>query len=396
MNSKVRTKSEGYARFLAKPTASYLMILTSVGALSGLGLLMVLSASSVTSFEKSGNSYSIFLKQLLFLLIALVLAYAGGKINFSHWEKLARYSLFLGLVALILPTIPHIGKEINGNTNWVPVGPFLLQPSEFAKLALILYCALQLRRHELRIAKGRNSYALALVAPGTLGFIALILKGRDLGTATIVGGIVIGLLFISGVPLRYVLGLLGSGLLGAITLAISQPSRMHRFRAVLNPFDPAIYKFAGWQPAHSLMSLASGGIFGVGIGASKQKWANLTEAHTDFIFSVIGEEMGLIGALVVLILYGILLFAIFRVAIQSRDSFSKYAVTGIGCWFILQILVNLLTDVGIIPVIGVTLPFISYGGSSLIANFLGVAFVLNVARQEIEITSIPLNKRGTN
>jgi cell division protein FtsW len=372
------------------------MILTSVGALSGLGLLMVLSASSVTSFEKSGNSYSIFLKQLLFLLIALVLAYAGGKINFSHWEKLARYSLFLGLVALILPTIPHIGKEINGNTNWVPVGPFLLQPSEFAKLALILYCALQLRRHELRIAKGRNSYALALVAPGTLGFIALILKGRDLGTATIVGGIVIGLLFISGVPLRYVLGLLGSGLLGAITLAISQPSRMHRFRAVLNPFDPAIYKFAGWQPAHSLMSLASGGIFGVGIGASKQKWANLTEAHTDFIFSVIGEEMGLIGALVVLILYGILLFAIFRVAIQSRDSFSKYAVTGIGCWFILQILVNLLTDVGIIPVIGVTLPFISYGGSSLIANFLGVAFVLNVARQEIEITSIPLNKRGTN
>ena len=169
---------------------------------------------------------------------------------------------------------------------------------------------------------------------------------------------------------------------------------MHRFRAVLNPFDPAIYKFAGWQPAHSLMSLASGGVLGVGIGASKQKWANLSEAHTDFIFSVIGEEMGLLGTLVVLILYGVLLFAIFRVAIQTKDSFSKYAVTGIGCWLILQILVNLLTDVGIIPVIGVTLPFISYGGSSLVANFLGIAFVLNVARQENELRASLAAKRA--
>ena len=139
---------------------------------------------------------------------------------------------------------------------------------------------------------------------------------------------------------------------------------------------------AGWQPAHSLMSLASGGLFGVGIGASKQKWANLAEAHTDFIFSVIGEELGLLGTLTVVFLFATLIYAIFRVAITTKDLFQKYVVTGIGCWIILQVLVNLMTVVGIIPVIGVTLPFISYGGSSLVANCLAIAFVLNVARRE--------------
>ncbi len=390
----MRAQTEVYANFLSKPTASYLMILTTVGALSGLGLLMVLSASSVTAFEQSGNSYSIFLKQFLFLVIALALSYVGAKMKFELWDKLARYALIGGLIALVLPIIPGVGQSINGNQNWIPLGPFMLQPSEFAKLALILYCARQLRRHEDRLAKSIPSHALGLVAPGAIGFVALILVGSDLGTAIIVGGIVIGLLFISGVPFRYVISLFGIGSVGAFALAISQPSRMHRFRAVLNPFDPAVYKFAGWQPAHSLMSLASGGVLGVGIGASKQKWANLSEAHTDFIFSVIGEEMGLLGTLVVLILYGVLLFAIFRVAIQTKDSFSKYAVTGIGCWLILQILVNLLTDVGIIPVIGVTLPFISYGGSSLVANFLGIAFVLNVARQENDLRASLAAKRA--
>jgi cell division protein FtsW len=142
------------------------------------------------------------------------------------------------------------------------------------------------------------------------------------------------------------------------------------------------------------MSLASGGVFGVGIGASKQKWANLSEAHTDFIFSVIGEEMGLLGTFAVIALYSILIFAIFRVAISTRDSFAKYAVTGIGCWLILQILVNLLTDVGLVPVIGVTLPFISYGGSSLIANFIAIGFVLNVARREPELKAILKSRKA--
>jgi cell division protein FtsW len=384
--AKSSSKGAQYKNFLSKPAASYFMILVSVSSLSGLGLVMVLSASSVTSLELSGNAYSIFLKQLLFLIMGVGLATWGALISTSKWLGMARLSLIAGGVALTLPIL--FGKTIGGNKNWIGFGSFLIQPSEFAKMALILYCALMLRRHEERLEAGRKSQAWIHLAPGAGLFILLIMAGKDLGTAMIVAGIVVALLFISGIDMKSIIIVAGTLLIGATGLAINQPSRMRRFRAVIDPFAPAVYKFAGWQPAHSLMSLASGGIFGVGIGASKQKWANLSEAHTDFIFSVIGEEMGLIGTVAVISLYTVLIFAIFRVAIHTKDSFSKYAVTGIGSWLILQVLVNLLTDVGLVPVIGVTLPFISYGGSSLISNFLGIAFVLNVARQEPELKAL--------
>ena len=380
MKRRLQVRGQAYANFLSKPTASYLLILGSTGALAGLGLVMVLSASSVTSLSESGNTFAIFLKQLLFLVAGIFLSYIAMRMKLAHWETLARLSLPIGAVALILPII--FGQNVNGNRNWIPLGPFTLQPSEFAKLALILYCSLKLRKHVERQAKGSQSNAIAMVSVGTIGFLLLILLGRDLGTAIIVAGIVFGMLFISGINLRVLLSISALFSLGGLALAITNPARLRRFSAVIDPFAPEIYKLAGWQPAHSLMSLASGGLFGVGIGASKQKWANLAEAHTDFIFSVIGEELGLLGTLTVVFLFATLIFAIFRVAINTKDLFQKYVVTGIGCWMILQVLVNLMTVVGIIPVIGVTLPFISYGGSSLVANCLAIAFVLNVARRE--------------
>jgi len=379
MRKRLQVRSQAYANFLSKPTASYLLILGSTGALAGLGLVMVLSASSVTSLSESGNTFAIFLKQILFLAFGIMISYVAMRMKLAHWESLARFALPIGAVALILPIL--FGQSINGNRNWIPIGPFTLQPSEFAKLALILYCALQLRKHLERKAKGLQSNAIAMVSVGTLGSLLLILLGRDLGTAIIVAGIVFGMLFISGIDLKVLLSISGIFALGGLALAITNPARLRRFSAVIDPFAPEIYKLAGWQPAHSLMSLASGGLFGVGIGASKQKWANLAEAHTDFIFSVIGEELGLLGTLTVVFLFATLIYAIFRVAINTKDLFQKYVVTGIGCWIILQVLVNLMTVVGIIPVIGVTLPFISYGGSSLVANCLALAFVLNVARR---------------
>ena len=380
MKKRMKEQSQAYAHFLAKPTASYLLILGSAGALAGLGLVMVLSASSVTALSESGNTYAIFLKQLLFLFLGILISAVTMRMKLEHWESLARMALPIGVVALALPIF--FGQNVNGNRNWIPIGPFTLQPSEFAKLALILYCALQLRKHLDRKAKGIQSSSLGIVAIGSVSFLLLILAGRDLGTAVIVAGIVFGMLFISGIDLKILLGMFGIFAAGGLALAISEPARLRRFKAVIDPFAPEIYKLAGWQPAHSLMSLASGGLFGVGIGASKQKWANLAEAHTDFIFSVIGEELGLLGTLTVIFLFAILIYAIFRVAITTKDIFQKYVVTGIGCWLILQVLVNLMTDVGIVPVIGVTLPFISYGGSSLIANCLALSFVLNVASRE--------------
>ncbi|CAB4754855.1 unannotated protein [freshwater metagenome] len=380
MKKQIRQQGQAYANFLSKPTAAYLMILGSTGALAGLGLVMVLSSSSVTALSESGNTYAIFLKQSLFLFVGILVSIVTMRMKLSHWESLAKRALPIGAVALILPII--FGQDINGNRNWIPIGPFTLQPSEFAKLALILYCALQLRKHLERKAKGLQSNAVGIVSIGSVIFLFLILLGRDLGTAIIVAGIVFGMLFIAGINIKVLLGIFSVFAAGGLALSITEPARLRRFKAVIDPFAPDIYKLAGWQPAHSLMSLASGGLFGVGIGASKQKWANLAEAHTDFIFSVIGEELGLLGTLTVVFLFAILIYAIFRVAIATKDIFQKYVVTGIGCWIILQVLVNLMTVVGIVPVIGVTLPFISYGGSSLIANCLALSFVLNVARRE--------------
>lgn len=380
MKRRIRQEGQQYVNFLAKPTASYLMIVGSTGALAGLGLVMVLSASSVTSLSESGNAYSIFLKQLLFLFVGIGISIVTMRMHLSYWESLAKLALPIGLVALTLPIF--LGSSVNGNRNWIPIGPFTLQPSEFAKLALILYCALMLRKHLDRRAKGIPSNAVGMVAVGSISFLLLILVGRDLGTAVIVAGIVFGMLFIAGTNLKVLAGISSVFLIGGLALAITEPARFKRFKAVIDPFAPDIYKLAGWQPAHSLMSLASGGLFGVGIGASKQKWANLAEAHTDFIFSVIGEELGLLGTMTVILLFGVMIFGIFRIAINTKDLFQKYVVTGIGCWIILQVLVNLMTGVGIVPVVGVTLPFISYGGSSLVANCLAISFVLNVARRE--------------
>jgi cell division protein FtsW len=394
MKKRMREQGQAYANFLSKPTASYLMILGSTGALAGLGLVMVLSASSVTSLSESGNTYSIFLKQLLFLAVGILISYVTMRMDLLHWERLAKFALPIGVVALTLPIF--LGSAVNGNRNWIPIGPFTLQPSEFAKLALILYCALMLRKHLERKARGVSSNAVAIVSVGTVSFLLLILMGRDLGTAVIVAGIVFGMLFIAGTDLKVLSGISSLFLLGGLALAITEPARLKRFKAVIDPFAPEIYKLAGWQPAHSLMSLASGGLFGVGIGASKQKWANLAEAHTDFIFSVIGEELGLLGTMTVIFLFGLLIFGIFRIAINTKDLFQKYVVTGIGCWIILQVLVNLMTDVGIVPVVGVTLPFISYGGSSLVANCLALSFVLNVASREPQFIAARSAKNGGN
>jgi len=394
MRKPINARGKAYANFLSKPTASYLMILGSTGALAGLGLVMVLSASSVTALSENGNTFAIFLKQLLFLVAGILASYVTLKMKLSHWESLARTALPIGVIALILPIV--FGQNVNGNRNWIPIGPFTLQPSEFAKLALILYCALQLRKHLDRKAKGLQSNAVAMVSIGTVGFLMLILLGKDLGTAIIVAGIVFGMLFISGLDLKVLLSISGIATIGGLALAITNPARLRRFKAVIDPFAPDIYKLAGWQPAHSLMSLASGGLFGVGIGASKQKWANLAEAHTDFIFSVIGEELGLLGTLTVVLLFAILIYAIFRVAISTKDLFQKYVVTGVGCWMILQVLVNLMTVVGIIPVIGVTLPFISYGGSSLVANCLAISFVLNVASREPDFKAARIARKAAN
>ena len=387
MSIKPPTRRQKYSNYLQRADAPYYLILGSLTFLSGLGIVMVLSASSVVSLQQSGSTYSIFLRQLAFFAIAIVALLIVSNWKRSVWDRVMRYSFFLSFLALCLPLIPGLKLTVNGNTNWIHFGGFTMQPSEFAKIGLILWCAGQLRKFDETVENRSATRHIGFVLSGTLPLVILILKGGDLGTTVIVLGIVATMLFVSGLPLRHFIIMGGLALIGVVGLVAAAPYRLHRFAAVVNPFAPAVYKLAGWQPAHSVMGLASGGLLGVGLGASRQKWGNLSEAHTDFIFAVIGEELGLLGTLAVLILYAGLIYGIFRTAMQTRDLFSRYACAGVGGWLMMQVIINIGSVIGVLPVVGVTLPFISYGGSSLIANFLGVGYVLNVARKDPRVRS---------
>ena len=391
--SRTNSGRTAYVNFFQKPTAAYFLIVASTSLLTGLGIVMVLSSSSVKAFETTGSTYSIFLKQLLFIALGGSALYLAIHLKRALWEKVARTALVIGGVTLILPFAPVIGKNINGNRAWIGFGSFTIQPSEFAKILLILWCSLIMRRFHDRNEERGPFDLLKTLAPAPMIFLVVIMAGKDLGTALIVMGIAFVMLFIAGVDSRVLLGTALLGMMGVAFFVVTSPNRLQRFSAFLHPFSPSVYKLAGWQTAHSIMGLASGGFFGVGLGASRQKWANLSEANTDFIFSVIGEELGLLGTLIVLTMYAALIYGILRTALHTKDLFYKYACAGIGAWFLLQVIVNIGSDIGLLPVVGVSLPFISYGGSALIADFIGVGFVLSVIRRDPEVRAALRAKR---
>jgi cell division protein FtsW len=381
MSSNLTIKK--YSRILARPEIPYYLIIWSTVFLSALGLTMVLSSSTVTSLQENGNAYAIFMRQFFFLGLGSFAFYWAFKVQGAVWPRIARYALSISIVILLLPFVPFLGKNVKGNRNWIEIAGFTLQPSEIAKFLLILWCALQLRR--IGEYAGKKS-PFWLISPGFAVVEILILFERDLGTALLVLIIFFGILFISGAPIKHFIGM---GVVAAIigsAFVLSSNYRVSRFAALFDPFDEKYYKFSGWQPAHSIMGLASGGLWGSGLGASKQKWANLAEAHTDFIFSVIGEELGLLGTLLVLVLYAALIYSILRVALKTKDDFSRYATAGVACWFIAQVTINIGSVTSLLPVIGVTLPLISYGGSSLLANLIAIGYVLGVARRTPEIS----------
>lgn len=379
---KQSLENRRYSKIFARPELPFYLILWSTVFLAALGLTMVLSASTVTSLQENGNSYSIFIRQFFFLIIGTAAAYWAYKVRGTVWLRIARISLTVSILTLLLPFVSFLGKDVKGNRNWIEFWGFTLQPSEFAKLGLILWCAYQLKNIDLNLDGNKS---LLVLLPAIAVISSIILLQKDLGTALLILLIFIGILFIAGAPLKLFLSVFVIGIVIGSAFVFSSAYRMDRFAALFDPFDERYYKFSGWQPAHSIMGLASGGLWGSGLGASKQKWANLAEAHTDFIFSVIGEELGLLGSLLVLGLYSALIFAIVRVALKTKDNFSRYATAAIACWFIAQVAINIGSATSLIPVIGVTLPFISYGGSSLLANLLAVGFVLGVARRTPEI-----------
>jgi cell division protein FtsW len=375
---------------MRRPVVNFYGVALPTILISILGLVMVFSASSVKALQDSGSSVAIVGRQALLFLVGLAIALFLFRAPFAFLKRMSTLSLVLSLIALALPQLPVIGKEVNGNVNWISIAGFTMQPSEFAKLGMILWLAGVLARHEElkeRQAPMGPSALAAQILPGIIAMIALILVGKDLGTALVFAAIAAGVLFVAGIQIRWFVAAIAALTLMAVVLILTQSNRIYRIKALLDPFSEEHYQNAGWQPAHSIMGLASGGIFGSGLGAGKQKWGNLAEAHTDFIFAVVGEEIGLLGTLTLLGLFAFLLLSMFKIALRSQTLLERFFVSGVALWFAIQIVVNIGSVTGLIPVIGVTLPLVSYGGSSLIATLAALGLVLGVAMRDPEVKS---------
>jgi cell division protein FtsW len=363
------------------PLASYLALVSSVIILTVLGMVMVLSASFVRSLEQNGSSLSIFGRQLLMLAIAVPIA---GMVTRIPARGLRRFALPLLIFATFLQAlvfVPGLKRSINGNTNWIGIGGFTVQPSELAKLALILFFAhvfATVDMRDLSVAR-----VMALVGVGAGPIILQVLVGHDLGTALILAAIIGVMLFLAGIRKRVIATLAVPAAFFLVFLINLKGSRIARILAVFDPFSDANYLDAGWQPAHGIMAMATGGLFGVGLGASRQKWQNLgPEAHTDFIFAVIGEELGLLGSLVTLALFATLVWAAVRLAIRSKDPFTRLVAGGIAAWIAVQAVINIGSVIGLMPVIGVPLPLVSYGGSALGTTLVAMGVLIGIARRE--------------
>ena len=364
---------------LDRPLTSYHILLGATGLLLVLGLLMVLSASSVLSLRSNGNSYTIFYRQLIWVGVGLPMAYVASRMTPRHFRMLAYVALLGSVFLLVLTYIPGLGKNVNGNTNWVSFGgPLQLQPSEFAKLALVMWCADLYARKQKLLTQWKHLLVPMVPVCGLV--IALIVGQRDLGTSLVLMAIMLGMIWVVGAPTRlFVAMMLAVGAVAAFFVG-QESYRMQRVTQFMDPFaDPSN---VGWQAYHAFYALSTGGWWGVGIGNSRQKWGNLPEAHTDFIFAVIGEELGLIGSLTVLALFLTLAYVGVRIATRNTDPFVRYAAAGITVWMMAQTLVNLGAVIGLLPIVGIPLPLLSYGGSALLPSLIAVGMLLSFAKAE--------------
>jgi cell division protein FtsW len=355
----------------------FVLLLMLIGALSLLGLVMVLSASSVTDLHRTGSSWVHVRKQGMYLGAGLVAMVITMRIDYRRWADLATPLLLGAIGLLVLVLVPGLGVSANGATRWLGAGPLQFQPSEIAKLAILVWVA------ELLSRSRRPSEDLHLTLKPVLVVTAvvtgLIMLQPNLGTTIIVAAIVMTLLFVSGVPLY---ALTGVGLLGATAvtfLAFAADYRRARIMGALDPWSDPLD--TGYQTIQSLVSVANGSIAGVGIGASTGKWGYLPFAHTDFIYAIIAEEAGLVGAaFVVMAFLGIGAVGL-SVGLRAPDHFGMLLAIGITAWILVQAFINIGAVLGVLPITGVPLPFLSFGGSSLIVVFSAMGILLNVARQ---------------
>ncbi len=359
---------------IKKEIDKYLLI--GVILLSIFGLVMIYSASFVWANYKFNDPFKFAKMQGIFLIIGLFLCLFLSKIDYHIYYKYANVILIICAILLILVLIPGIGKIRNGSRSWFGLGPLGIQPSEFAKIGLIIYVSKYLTNNN-RIMKSIIHGVLPIL--GVIGiFFLLIMLEPDFGTAMVIVLTLVVLIFISGVKISFFVKVGLMGLLGIVGIIISAPYRMKRIVSFLNPWSDPLG--SGYQILQSLYAIGPGGLLGQGFFKSRQKYFYLPEPQTDFIFSIISEELGFLG---VLIVTGFFLFIFYRgmsISLKSTDLFGKYLAFGLAFGLIIQASLNLMVVVGLIPVTGVTLPFLSYGGSSLLVSLASIGIILSISK----------------
>ena len=367
---------------LHRPLTSYHLIAGSSLLLLALGLVMVFSASSVRSYASFGSSYTFAAKQATFIAMGLPLMWAASRLPVRLWRMAGYPLLLLSLVLLVLVLVPHVGREVDGARRWIPLpGGLNLQPSELGKMALVLWGSDLLVRKKKLLGDWKHLF-IPLV-PVTCVVLALVMLEPDMGTTMATTVVVVALLWVVGTPVRYFVAFLVTlvGLAGA--LAVTEPYRMARLVAFIDPCAEHHRLDGGFQACQGLLAMGSGGVFGVGLGASREKWAGgLPNAHTDFVFAIIGEELGLLGSLTVLALFATLVYGGIRVAKRTTDPFARLAAAGITAWFGAQATINIGAVVGLLPITGIPLPLVSFGGSALLLSLVALGMLLSFARNE--------------
>ncbi|GAB3465320.1 putative lipid II flippase FtsW [Streptomonospora sediminis] len=366
-------------RALNRPLTSYYLLAGTTALLTTLGLTMVLSSSMVDSYTETGSAFSLFQKQALAAAAGLPLLVLASHLP-VHTFRVVGYPAMLVSVVLLVLTVIRGDAYGSGAMRWLEIGGLTIQASEPAKLAFALWGANVLARREdlKQLAEWRHLLIPLLPGCGTL--VVLVLIGTDLGTSFVLLAIFLALLWVVGAPGKLFLGMIGMvAALASIMIAV-EPFRLARITSFLNPqADPTD---SGFQLLHGLYALGTGGVVGVGIGGSREKWGFLPHPESDFIFAIIGEELGLIGTLSVVGLFGVLGYAGLRVASRVSDPFTRLAAVAITCWIIIQAMVNIGTVIGVLPITGIPLPLVSAGGSSLIPTMIALGILLALAKSE--------------
>ena len=363
---------------LASSAASYYLLASSTATLVVVGLAVVLSSSSIDSIKNEGDPFALFKAQVVYLAIGVSLCILISRATPVFFARLAPWLLVLSILSLVLVALSPWGRSAGGNRNWLDFGDFSAQPSEAAKLALALYLGLALSHLRHRLVTLRGALVPAGVVAGSV--VALVLAGSDVGTAAVMIILISAAFFTAGLPLRFFTAGTFGAVAGLALLVSLRPALLERVTSWWSPDCDQLNEC--FQVTHGTWALASGGVWGLGPGLSREKWSYLPEASNDFIYAILGEEFGLVGTIFVLVALAMIVLAVHRIVRRHRDPFVQISAAAIGAWIVGQACLNIAVVVGLAPVTGVPLPMVSSGGSSLVTSLVGIGILLAFARGE--------------